>query len=792
METPTYASEASVPPKPTSILTLLIMVMVFLWLEFLALGSIIPHWAHDLSRINGAAGDPYLVPVGAVIFGVLLGLPFLFLWNWRDSERYRAVFQTWGLGALFFIVMIPLRLVPQTQVLAANLLQIILALLFAWGVRRRYRPIDYPGSGNSALIPALLFALPWFWFHSFGSILDTVMNLLAGLAFGAAVAAILQSVLLPVLNRTGTVGWNIGLGGFITGVLLNVMVAGFGFEGMPWLLMLSVPTLGWIMMAHSRWGTESPVGNGRVLALISGLAVAAPMILIDPDELLLALNLSGTDILAMGLIAAGVAMLIGWGLAVVALLLRDRYPTTPLNALSPRGWLTAVVGLAVVATIVIDPGWYGDRLFVVLRSQADLSGAAAIPDQRDRAAFVYTTLVEHATTTQAEMRGTLGLLQIRHRPYYLVNAIEVDGGPLIRLWLMTRPEVERIMDSPVLRPVYDAKAENGATGSRLVAPDLDDMWNLEMIGAPQVWEEFGARGAGIIVGQSDSGVDANHSELADSYIGSEDGHFSWYDPWLFNPTPYDVGGHGTHTLGSVLGNNVGIAPDAEFIACVNLERNLANPALYLDCMQFMMAPFPMSGNDAFAGFPEQGAQVLNNSWGCPPVEGCDANALLSGVDALRAAGIFVVASAGNSGPACSSVDNPIAIYDSAFTVGAVDSSGVVTEFSSRGPVIVDESGRIKPDVVAPGADILSAYPNDSYEYAQGTSMAGPHVAGAVTLMWSANPDLIGDIERTEQLLIETATPATDSIDCGGNTTPNNSSGYGIINVYEAVKASFER
>ncbi len=555
--------------------------------------------------------------------------------------------------------------------------------------------------------------------------------------------------------------------------------------------MLSVPTLGWIMMAHSRWGAESPVGNGRVLALISGLAVAAPMIVIDPDELLLALNLGGRDILAMGLIAAGVAMLIGWGMGMVALLLRERFPTTNITVLSPRFMLFVILASFIGVKIGLTPGTFGDRLFVILRSQADLSAAAAIPDQRERSAFVYTTLTDHATDTQAEVRGILELLRIRHRPYYLVNGIEVDGGPLIRLWLMTRPDVDRIIDSPVLRPVYDAKAESVATGSMTLPPDLDDMWNLEMIGAPQVWEEFGARGAGIIVGQSDSGVDADHPELADSYIGTENGQFSWYDPWLFNPTPYDVGGHGTHTLGSVLGNRVGVAPDADFIACVNLERNLANPALYLDCMQFMLAPFSMVGNDAFAGFPGQGAQVLNNSWGCPPVEGCDANALVTAVDALRAAGIFVVASAGNSGPACSTVDNPIAIYDSAFTVGAVDRSGNVTEFSSRGPVVVDESGRTKPDVAAPGAEILSAYPNDSYEYADGTSMAGPHVAGAVTLMWSANPALIGDIERTEQLLIETATPATDSVDCGDTGSPNNSAGYGIINVYEAVKASFE-
>ncbi len=787
-ELPLSVSEA---PKKDVTLSRVITALLFVWLEMAALCSIIPHWIHDLSEVNGAEGNPWLVPGGAVVFGVAMIVPLLVLWDWKESERYRSIFRTWLLGVLFFVLMIPLRLVPQTQVLLANGVQIVLASLFAWLIFRRFRPTDYPANGRVALIPALLFALPWVWFHSYGSLLDTVMNLLAGLSFGAAVAAIVQSVLVPALNRTGTAGWNIGLGGFVVGVLLNVMVAGFGFEGMPWLLMLSVPALGWILMAHARWGTDAP-GNRQAFTLLSGVAVAAPMILIDPDELLLVLNLGGRDILAMGLIAAGIAMLIGWGLAIVALALRDRFPTGAYP--NHLHWVAGIALFALIGILSVSGfDWYGDRLFVILNSQADLSGAAAIPDQRERATFVYTTLTDHATTTQSDLRDTLSFLRIRHRPYYLVNAIEVDGGPLIRLWLMTRPEVERIIDSPVLRPVYEDQGISLAEGTHTRPRDADEMWNLEMIGAPQVWEEFGARGEGIIVGQSDSGVDAGHPELQDSYLG-RDGRdtLHWYDPWLFKTTPYDVGGHGTHTLGTVLGNSTGVAPDASFIACVNLERNLANPALYLECMQFMMAPFPMdSARDAFAGLPEQGAQVLNNSWGCPSVEGCDATSLQPAVEALRAAGIFVVASAGNSGPACSTVDNPIAIYDGAFTVGAVTRSGDVTDFSSRGPVIVDDSGRTKPDIVAPGAEIYSAYPNNTYELNDGTSMAGPHVAGAVALMWSANPDLIGDIERTEQLLIETATPASDTVDCGDDSTPNNSYGYGIINVYEAVRASFE-
>jgi subtilisin family serine protease len=324
---------------------------------------------------------------------------------------------------------------------------------------------------------------------------------------------------------------------------------------------------------------------------------------------------------------------------------------------------------------------------------------------------------------------------------------------------------------------------------------------------------LGVRGAGIIVGESDSGVEWTHEELVDGYLGRDGDHdYHWFDPWYGSREPVDYGGHGTHTLGSVLGNRVGVAPDAEWIACANLTRNVGNPALYLACMQFMLAPFPLDGDPFADGDPTRGAHVLNNSWGCPPeYEGCDAESLRSAVAALEMAGVFVVASAGNSGPACSTVADPIAMFGEAFSVGALDEQGNLAPFSSRGPVRLDGSGRIKPDIAAPGVDVLSAYPNNSYELASGTSMAGPHVAGVVALLWSANPALLGDVAATRALLTRSATPFTGGIGGGGEpfaaepatpvavtpcvateelaTTPNTWAGYGIVNAYAAVSAA---
>jgi subtilisin family serine protease len=339
-----------------------------------------------------------------------------------------------------------------------------------------------------------------------------------------------------------------------------------------------------------------------------------------------------------------------------------------------------------------------------------------------------------------------------------------------------------------------------------------------------VWEELGVRGAGIVIGQSDSGADWEHEEIRDAYRGQAGQHGSnWLDPWNATPAPVDANGHGTHTLGSVLGNRTGVAPDATWFACANLYRNLGNPALYLDCMQFMLAPYPQGGDPFTDGDPRLAAHVLNNSWGCPQAyEGCDATSLEPAVEALRAAGLFVVASAGNEGPGCSTLADAPAIYDSVLSVGAIDQDGDLAPFSSRGPVMEDGSGRTKPNIVAPGVGVLSSYPGNTYEVSSGTSMAGPHIAGVVALMWSANPGLIGDIEATEAILLGTTRPFTGSLEAtmldmmtelegrpdaargGGMTdmpgyvcgrglevTPNDYVGYGVVDAYAAVQMALE-
>lgn len=237
------------------------------------------------------------------------------------------------------------------------------------------------------------------------------------------------------------------------------------------------------------------------------------------------------------------------------------------------------------------------------------------------------------------------------------------------------------------------------------------------------------------------------------------------------------------------GRQIGVAPGAQWIGCRNMEDGWGTPATYMECFEFFLAPYPVGGDPFSDGEPSLAPHVINNSWTCPPSEGCDVDTLQATVENVRAAGIMVVASAGNDGSSCGTVEDPPAIYDAAFSVGATSSSDNIASFSSRGPVTADGSGRLKPDVSAPGVSVRSCVPGGGYSSMQGTSMAGPHVAGTAALVWSAVPSLIGDVDATEALIAGTARPRTSTQGCGGDggdDVPNNVYGWGIVDALAAM------
>lgn len=465
------------------------------------------------------------------------------------------------------------------------------------------------------------------------------------------------------------------------------------------------------------------------------------------------------------------------------------------------GGATSAIGLLILLPLYLiigQPGLPPEVYFVVMADQADTGFARDIADRDARVTAVYETLVEHASESQADIRAYLDEQGVPYTPYYLVNGLEVEGNPWLRYQLAARPDVAYVLNSPHTRPLPEFAQVEPADSTDVGEP-YEANWGVSQMRADHVWADFGVTGEGIIIGHADSGVDWTHPLTRQQYVGGPDDHdYTWFDPWEGTLEPVDTGGHGTTTLGIILGHDgIGVAPGARWIACRNLARNLGNPAYYLDCMQFLFAPFPMDGDPFADGDPLRGAHVSNNSWGCPPQEGCDGETMSLAIEHLRNAGQMFVVSAGNEGPGCGTVGPP-ANADAAFSVGAIDIGEQVAFFSSRGPVTVDGSGRFKPDVVAPGVEIYSSWPvsaliPDGYLANSGTSMAGPHVTGLVALLWSANPELIGDIDLTEQIIIETAHYVQASDLCGGDDGDrNNVYGYGIVDAYAAVEAALDR
>jgi subtilisin family serine protease len=442
------------------------------------------------------------------------------------------------------------------------------------------------------------------------------------------------------------------------------------------------------------------------------------------------------------------------------------------------------------------------EFLVVLKAQANLTPAADMKTKDEKGAYVFETLNHLAETTQKPLRTELDSLGVAYYPFWVANMLWVRGDTLVLRQIAQHEEIARIVSNPrVAFP--DPEIENNLTQTQSTNAIE---WNIDKINAPAVWA-LGYTGQGIVIGGQDTGYEWDHPALMDKYRGwdgsSVDHNHNWHDTVTSgggacgaNTTaPCDDHGHGTHTMGTMIGddggtNIIGVAPGAQWIGCRNMDVGVGTPASYAECYQWFLAPTDLNGLNPD---PRLAPHVINNSWGCPESEGCiEPGVLITVVRSVRAAGIVTVHSAGNSGVDCGTVNEPAAIYAESFSVGATDRNDNITGFSSRGPVTIDSSNRLKPNISAPGSDVRSSTLNGAYISLSGTSMAAPHVAGLVALLLSANPDLIGQVDRIEDIIETTALPRTTLQNCGsilGSSIPNNTYGWGRVDAWAVLLAS---
>ncbi|MBI1762686.1 MAG: S8 family serine peptidase [Acidobacteria bacterium] len=443
------------------------------------------------------------------------------------------------------------------------------------------------------------------------------------------------------------------------------------------------------------------------------------------------------------------------------------------------------------------------EFFVLLADQADLSELSTVLDRDTRAKAVATRLREHAQRTQAPLLAWLRANGLSHQTFYLVNAVLVTGTRAVAEALAARADVARIEGNPAIHNPAIARPsaeELAQLAERAAAPQAIEP-GLTVIHAPEVWN-LGYKGNGIVIGSVDSGVEWTHPALRNRYRGTVEGFdYNWCDTTggvtcKANSEPIDDHGHGTHTIGTALGydggsNQIGVAPEAKFMACRAMDANLiGTPNSYLKCLEWMLKPYPIGGDPVTQGDINKRPDIVLAAWTCPPSEGCAFGALSTAVSNLRNAGIPVVTMAGSNGPACSTVFDPPGIYSTAYTVGAVNSLSPTTivpaTFSSRGPVTVDGSNRMKPDLAAPGVGVRSARAGSGYVEYSGTSMAAAHVAGAIALLWSARPVLRGNLTQTQNYLSSGAVSMPTTECNGNNTAPNNVTGFGLLNIKQTV------
>ncbi len=441
---------------------------------------------------------------------------------------------------------------------------------------------------------------------------------------------------------------------------------------------------------------------------------------------------------------------------------------------------------------------------VYLADTPDLSAERAIKDPALRRQAVWNNLKRSAKISQAPLVSLLeelrnaGLVST-WQSFHVSNCVAVTGVREAALRIAALDGVRRLTPNyevQLVEPVRkDPSSEDPASEKEDPIGRLSAFnWNVDIVDAERVWDEYGIRGEGMVIATISSGVQWNHPALIGAYRGwngnAASHDYNWFDfdgeayGSDYGPskttTPYDAGDLGTFALGCAVGDGgemntqIGVAPGARWI-CVTPNGmktggSRADDVMIHKAFQWLLAPTNLTGA-ASSARPDLAPDIVLCAFSTlNPID----ETFRANIQALNNAGIFVTAPVGDVGSAAGGAASPGSLPE-VFAAGAVDRWGTLYEMSGRGPSVY---GAIKPDICAPGLGVYGSIPGSEYENGYtGTAIAAAHVAGVYALLKSARPSV--EIGVIQEVMRSTATDL-------GTKGADNTYGYGYINAYRAL------